>query len=541
MQSPIQEPRSRRAFFNLTASIGAAAGLAATLSACAPDGSGSTSTTSAATAAGSASADGTIKAAISYELGTNGYDPMTTSAALTVAVNWHTLEGLTEIDPATRKTYAALAKELPSADGTTVDVALRDGAVFHDGTPVTAEDVVYSFERVLDVANASLYRQFIPFIDKVAKKDETTVTFTLKHPTGVFADRLAVVKIVPKAAVEKDKKAFDANPVGTGPWKMTDNGATSKKIVFERFDDYTGPNKARAKAMEWQIIPDASTRTNAIQSKSVQAIDSVPYLSIDQLKASAQVESAQGFGLLFAMFNNSANNPFANQKNRQAFLYAIDMNKVIATGMLGQAEAATSFLQSSHPDYQKASTVYALDADKAKSLFAETGLKKFRMLCTDHDWVQKVTPIIQESLKAVGIEVSFEQKKSADVYNTIDSDPNAFDVVIAPGDPSVFGNDPDLLVRWWYAGDVWTDKRMHWKGSESYTTVQGLLKKGIEATDKAAQKATWGELFNVLSDNVPLYPLFHRKAPTAWDASSLVDFKPIPVTGLSFQNVASTK
>ena len=540
MQSHTQEPRSRRSFFTLTASIGAAAGLAATLSACAPGDSGSTTST-ATSAAGSAKADGTIKAAISYELGTNGYDPMTTSAALTVAVNWHTLEGLTEIDPASRTTYAALAKELPSADGTTVDVVLRDGAVFHDGTPVTTADVVYSFERVLDEANASLYRQFIPFIDKVTAKDDTTVTFTLKHPTGVFADRLAVVKIVPKAAVEKDKKAFDANPVGTGPWKMTDNGATSKKVVFERFDDYTGPNKARAKAMEWQIIPDASTRTNALQSKSVQVIDSVPYLSIEQLKATAQVESAQGFGLLFAMFNNGSSNPFSNLKNRQAFLYAIDMDKVIATGMLGQAEAATSFLQSSHPGYQKASTTYALDAEKAKGLFAETGLKKFRMLCTDHDWVQKVTPIIQESLKATGVEVVFEQKKSADVYNTIDSDPNAYDVVIAPGDPSVFGNDPDLLVRWWFAGDVWTDKRMHWKGSESHAKVQGLLTKGIEATDEATQKATWGELFNTISDNVPLYPLFHRKAPTGWDASSLVDFKPIPVTGLSLQNVASTK
>ncbi|MGA4508965.1 ABC transporter substrate-binding protein [Propionibacteriaceae bacterium G1746] len=540
MQSHPQEPRSRRAFFSLTASVGAAAGLVATLSACAPAGTGGTTNTTAASGAGSASADGKILAAISYELGTNGYDPMTTSAAVTIAANWHTMEGLTELDPVTKKGYAALAKELPKADGTTVDVALRDGATFHDGSKVTADDVVYSFERVLDKANASLYSQFIPFVDKVTKKDETTVTFTLKHPTGLFADRLAVVKIVPKAAVEKDKKAFDANPIGTGAYKMTDSGAVSKKVVFERFDAYNGPKPAKAKSMEWQIIPDAATRTNAIQSKSVQVIDSVPYLSIEQLKASATVESVQGFGLLFAMFNNGANNPFNNVKNRQAFLYAIDMNKVIATGLLGQGEAATSFLQTSHPQYQKASTVYALDAEKAKSLFAETGLKKFRLLCTNHDWVQKVTPIIQESLTAVGVEVEFEQKQSADVYNTIDSNPNAFDVVIAPGDPTVFGNDPDLLMRWWYAGDTWTEKRMHWKGTPSYTKVQELLKKGLEATDEGTQKSTWGELFNLLSEEVPLYPLFHRKAPTAWDPNTLVDFKPIAVT-FAFVGVGSTK
>ena len=107
----------------------------------------------------------------------------------------------------------------------------------------------------------------------------------------MLASRLAVVKIVPKAAAA-DKKAFDAKPVGSGPYKMTDSGATSKKVVFERFDKYTGPRPAKAKTMTWQVIPDAATRTNALQSKGVQAIDSVPYLSIDQLKgAGAKVES----------------------------------------------------------------------------------------------------------------------------------------------------------------------------------------------------------------------------------------------------------
>nr|WP_281065099.1 ABC transporter substrate-binding protein [Brachybacterium sacelli] len=166
---------------------------------------------------------------------------MTTSAALTVAVNWHALEGLTELHPVTREVYAALATEVPGADGTSVDVTLRDGAVFHDGSPVTTDDVVFSFERVLDPDNASLYAQFIPFIEGVEAKDDSTVTFSLATPTGVFAERLSTVKIVPRAAVEADPKAFDSRPVGTGPWTMTDGGASSKIVEFERFDDYTGP------------------------------------------------------------------------------------------------------------------------------------------------------------------------------------------------------------------------------------------------------------------------------------------------------------
>lgn len=517
----------------------AAAGIVASLAACAPEGTG---TSNSGGSNGEANAEGTIKAAISYELGTNGYDPMTTSAALTVAVNWHTMEGLTELDPVTREPYAALAQELPDSTESRVEVALRPDAVFHNGEPVTAKDVVYSFERVMDPENASLYAAFIPFIDSVEEVDDTTVAFVLNTPTALLAERLSTIKIVPQAAVkDMGAEAFDANPVGSGPWRMTENGASGSTIVMERFDDYNGPRPAKAARMEWQIIADASTRTNALQSNSAQAIDSVPYLSVDQLKNSHDVESVQGFGLLFAMFNNSKDNPFNDRRNRQAFLYAIDMKQVIDNGLSGQAEAATCFVQKDHPNYREASTVYSHDPDKAKKLFEETGLKDFRLMVTDHDWVQQVTPIIQESLKDAGVEVSFDQRKSADVYNTIDGDAKAYDVVLAPGDPSVFGNDPDLLMSWWYAADTWTDQRMHWKGSESYDQVQELLEKSLSATDTSAQEDAWGELFDLLSEEIPLYPLFHRSVPTAWNSETLTDFKPISLTGLSFVNVGTTE
>lgn len=541
MTNALKHQASRRSFLRLTGTMGLAAGLAASLAACAPEEDGAPAD-AAGTSGGEASESGTITAAISYELGTNGYDPMTTTAALTVAANWHTMEGLTELDPASREVYPALASELPAvSEGTTsVDVTLRDGAVFHDGTPVTAEDVVFSFERVLDPENASLYAGFIPFVSGVSAKDDTTVTIELEYPVGVLAERLSVVKIVPKAAAG-DAEAFDANPVGTGPWKMTDNGGVSKVITFERNDDYTGPRPARAATMKWQIIPDPATRTNALQSGSVQAIDSVPYLSIDQLKASSSVESVQGFGLLFAMFNLSDGNPFADVKARQAFLYALDMDSVIKTGLTGQAEAATAFVHSEHPAHKDASVVYTQDLDKARLLFEEAGVSTFRVLATNHDWVKQCTPIIVENLKAAGVDVQFEEKQSADAYTTIDGKPDAFDVLIAPGDPSVFGNDADLLLRWWYGSDLWTDSRMHWKGSKSYDEVQALLDEGLRATDEQAQTEAWHQIFDLVSEEVPLYPLFHRKSPTGWDEESLVDFEPISLTGLSFVDVASTK
>ncbi len=532
---------TRRGFLRLVGTIGAAAAIAGSVSACGGGGENPNKRTSGGGSAGAANPDGTITAGISYELGTNGYDPMTTTAALTIAANWHTMEGLTEIMPTPDRTvYPALGTGLPTKiDDTTYEVSLRDGAKFHDGTDVTTDDVVFSFERVLDPKNASLYATFIPFIDQVTKKDDHIVTIKTKYPFSLINERLAVVKIVPKAAVQADPKAFDAKPIGTGPYKMTDNSAASKTVKFERFDDYTGTHKALAKNMEWKIVPDESTRTNAIQSKAVQAIDSVPYLSIKTVEGSDKVDSIQGFGLLFAMFN-CGSKPFNDVKNRQAVLYAIDINKVIDTALLGNATAPTCFVQKDHPAYKEASTVYAHDPAKAKSLLAETGLTQMRMMGTDHDWVKKCTPIIKESLEAVGLSVDFTQKQSSDVYNTIDGKPGAYDMVVAPGDPSVFGNDADLLMRWWYGADTWTDQRMHWKGTPTYAKVQALLKAGVRA-EGDAQLKIWHETFDQLSDDVPLYPLFHRKTPSAWDSTTLVDFKPISLTGLSFLDVASTK
>lgn len=531
----------RRNFFRLSGTIAAAAGIAMSLSAC---GGGSKTGTGAASTGGTGGAaankDGKITAGISYELGTNGYDPMTTTSALTVAANWHTLEGLTEIDPASRECYAALGADLPKQiDDTTYEVMLRKDAKFHDGSPVTADDVVFSFERVLDPENQSLYATFIEFLDKVEKKDDTTVTLKLKHAFSLVAERLSVVKIVPKAAASADAKKFDMMPIGSGPYKMTDNGAASQKVMFERFDDYNGPRPALAKTMEWQIIPDNTTRTNALSSGAVQAIDAVGAADLASFKDPYKVAAVQGFGLIFAMFN-CVSEAMKDVRNRQAILYALDYEKICKQGMANLAAPATCFLHSEHPMYKEAKVVYKQDLDKAKALIAETGLKKTRLLCSDHGWFSAVRPIIKENIEALGIQVDFEEKKSADVYGTIDGKPEAFDIVIAPGDPSVFGDDADLLLRWWYAGDTWTDQRMHWKGQDSYKKVQELLEKASTATGDE-QKAAWHEIFDVVSENVPLYPLLHRKSPTAYDSKTLTDFKPIALTGLSFSGVGSTK
>ncbi|GAA3343101.1 ABC transporter substrate-binding protein [Curtobacterium pusillum] len=534
LKATLQKEASRRTFLAGTGAIGIVAALAAC------SGTGSASSSKASGSAGKIDKNGTITAGMSYALGT-GFDPMTTTGALTMAANWHTLEGLVELDPVTRNAAAALGKALPKQkDDTTYTVTLRDGAKFHDGSAVTIDDVLFSFQRVLDPANASLYADFLPFLssDGVTKVDDKTVQFHIDYPFALFAERISVVKIVPKAAVQADPTGYDALPVGTGPYKLV-SATANDKLVFQRFDDYNGPRKALAAGMTWNLLSDASARVSAMQSKRVDAIEDVPYLNVDGLSSVVDTKSVQSFGLLFMMFNTSAK-PFDDKRVRQAFFYAIDIDKLIKNGMLGNAAAASSYVQKDHPDYVKAKTVYKHNPSKAKKLLKEAGVSglKITLLTTDTSWVSDVAPLIKEDLDAVGIKTTLDIGQSAGQYKKVDN--NQFEVMVAPGDPSVFGNDADLLLRWFYADNVWSQQRYRWTSSTEFKKLQSLLDQGAKQSDRKDQLATWGKIYDLVSDEVPLYPLLHRKLPTAWNGDALQNFKPISMTGLSFLGVAPT-
>lgn len=514
----------------------AVAGTAAAAIALAGCGGAANTGTGTGTEAGAADIDpdGIIEAGISYSL-SGSFDPMVASGAVTVAANWHIFEGLVDLDPATKKPYAALAADMPTkVDDTTYQIDIREGATFQNGDPVTPEDVVFSYDRVLDPANGSLFTTYIDFINTVTVVDEDTVQITTDYPFSLINDRLGIVKIVPQAVVEADPEAFAANPIGSGPYSLV-SATPEDKLVFERYDDYNGPRPAKAAGMNWNLLSDASARVTAMSTGTIQAMEDVPYIDVDTLAASADVESVQSFGLLFMMFNTDVA-PFDDVRVRQALFYALDMDKIIETGMLGNATAATSFLPETDPNYQKASTVYTYDPKKAKELLDEAGVKdlSINLLTTDTGWVKEVAPLIKESLDAVGVSTTLDIGQSASMYEKVDS--GDYTVAVAPGDPSVFGSDPDLLMNWWYGANVWTQTRTNWADTEEYTQLRGLLDGAIKQEGDEQQK-TWGEAFDLISDEAVLYPLFHRKLPTAWSSQELVNFAPVPTTGLSFLDV----
>lgn len=481
-----------------------------------------------------ASKGGEIRAASAYDL-SGSIDPATTSSAVTLAGNWHVMEGLVELDRVTGEPYAALAKELPKVDNNSFEVDLRDDAKFSDGTDVKSEDVVFSYNRVLENTDG-FYDDFINFIDKVEAVDDDTVKFTMKNAFSLVDERLSVVKIVPKALVEKDKEAYGQLPVGTGPWKY-ETATPNEKITFKPNEHYNGPKPAHAETMTWDLLADPAARVTALMDETVSVIENVPATDKENVEgAGYKVESVDSFGLAFMLFNTKKA-PWDKVEARQALFYALDVPTLINDYAGGDANPAKGFLNEKHPNFHQAKNVYTYDVAKAKELLAKAGVKEGQevTLRIAESWISPMAPAIQQQLEAVGLKVTLKEMPSKALYPEIDSGDN--DVVIAPGDPSVFGSDPDLLMRWWYGKNVWSETRYAWSENSEFTKLQGILDEAVKLEGKA-QQDKWNEAFDLLSEQVPLYPLMHRKVPTAYNEKALENFKPVNTTGLNFIDVS---
>lgn len=526
---------NRRAF--VAGSAVAAASLGLGLAGC----GGTTEETAAETGAASsaesssaASAAGTLTAAVGYQ--TNNYHPSTTSSALALGANWHVVEGLYELNMSTYEPYAALAAGDPvEVSETEYEVTLRDGAKFSDGTDVTAADVVSSWNRA--TAEGGLYVPMLSWIADMTAKDDTTVTITTAFPYSLVKERLSLIKVVPSSATDDE---LTSQPVGSGPWMY--ESISEQQIVFAPNPNYNGDYPAANESMVWDIIVDDTARSTAIQEGSVMCMENCPADMIDQISAGgATTEDVQGFNLPFLMFNTKKA-PFDDYRVRQAFFYAINVPQLISNAMMDKAEAATSFLPANHANYHEASTVYTYDTARATELLQEAGVSGLSITLdtTDANWITSLSPQIKNDLEATGlISVEIREQASSSLYaNQTDTDDPQFDVVLAPGDPSVFGNDPDLLMSWWYGDNTWTQKRTQWKGSEGYEQLQTLMSQAVQATG-SEQQELWNQCFDLIAEQVPLYPLFHRSVTTAYYADQLDGYEPIGTTGLNFIGVTA--
>ncbi|MDT7728796.1 MAG: peptide/nickel transport system substrate-binding protein [Actinomycetota bacterium] len=226
---------------NLTsvpALAGGAAAFSATLAAC---GSGPASTNR------TGSSTDSITAVLGY--GNNQtWDPLQTASAFSMAANLHCYESLVEGDPVTRESFPGLAKALPvDLNGTSLKFDLRAGAKWHDGQPVTADDVVFTYARALDPKqNVLVHSFFANWLQEVKKVSDSSVEFVLKFPFPYALLRIQTCKIVPKHVFDGNwADAVSGKVVGSGPYKVTEQAPLSH-TAFEKFEEYNGPRQVVA-------------------------------------------------------------------------------------------------------------------------------------------------------------------------------------------------------------------------------------------------------------------------------------------------------
>ncbi|MFF1447398.1 ABC transporter substrate-binding protein [Streptomyces sp. NPDC058274] len=524
----------RRSFLKYSGALGAAAALSSSLSACS---SGPESTND--TGDGKGGKNGTLTAVIGY--GNDGsWDPTQTASAFSMAANNHIYEGLLDTDPISREPYPALATEVPSdLSGTSWKFELRAGARFHDGKPVTADDVVFVFDRILDPKTPTLAKGFFAgWLQDVRKIDAQNVELVLKFPFPEGISRLTLAKIMPKHVFSRPGAWDDAikgKAVGSGPYRQTAHHPKSN-TTFEAFADYNGPRKAAFQKMNWLTIVDAAPRVAKISGASAgaQIADNIPYANIQQLKKSGlSVQGGAGMNNLFLMFN-TRHKPFDDVRVRQALHYAIDTDKMVEVALKGHGRASTSFLNESNPGYRPAKTVYAYDPKKAKKLLEEAGVKglKIEILAVNVSWIVDCLPTIKASWDAIGVETTLAPQETTAVFTKMDQKQD-YQVVAAASNPNQFGLDADLIMHYNYGPQNLWMGYARWAGN---SVAEKLFKDMDQATREAdadRKKTMIQDYIDVVAEQAVLYPVVHTELMTAWDPKKLAGIRAQPYPGIN--------
>ncbi|HLW48159.1 MAG TPA: ABC transporter substrate-binding protein [bacterium] len=259
------------------------------------------------------------------------------------------------------------------------DFALRPGVKFQNGDPVTADDVVFTFQRVLTPGAISGYsstrKDLLGPILRVQKLDDSHVRFVYSatFPEALVLQSLVHFQIVPQKYVQQaGEGGFIAKPVGAGPFRFV-RGALNSEIVLERYDGYWG-GPAKVRQVIFRMLPEPSGRIAALLSGEVHVIQEVPPDLVDRLKTNpnVQVRTAEGTRSYEIEFNTKAE-PFNDPRVRQALNYAVNWDPILRDIYHGYGtRLSTAFLPNGF-GYDPALKPYPYDPAKARELLRQAG------------------------------------------------------------------------------------------------------------------------------------------------------------------------
>mgnify|MGYP000754855546 CR=1 FL=1 len=424
----------------------------------------------------------------------------------------------------------SLAESVETPDGGKTWVfTLRDGVTFHNGQPVTADDVVFIWEKYLDPETKwRCYKSLTEgntVIDSIEKKDDRSVVFTLKQPSALFLGLMARIDCGAGAIVHKDSFAPDGSwkaPVGTGPftlgeWRQGEFVELEKydgyKPRSEPRDGYAGARVAEVDKVRFVIIPDNAAARTALLSGSVDVYPDISVNDVEAMKANpaVQVDVASTMELTGVLLQTT--DPLIGKpKMRQALAHAIDTAGLVNALSLGLSEPNNSPIPSVSAYHGEAqSALFDYDPELARKLAAEAGYKgePIKLLTTKrYQTIFDSGVIVQAMAKQAGINIELEVLEWAtllDKYLAGDYQMMAF-IYSARLDPSL---SFDM-----FSGSKASQPRKVWDNPEA----QALIDKSMKVADKAERVKIFETLEQKFRADLPMIVLYNGPAVVAYSA-----------------------
>ena len=437
----------------------------------------------------------------------------------------HLFDGLVHRDPETFTLRPLLATAWRYVDDTTLEFELRRGVTFHDGSPFSADDVVYTVATILADPDISVPSNFT-WLEGAEKVDSHRVRLKLKRIFPAAIEYVAMVlPIWPQAAREAmGARAFAEAPVGAGPYRLTGREGY-RRLLLERFEGYYPDSpKGRPAIAKLQIdqVPDAASELDALLAGRVDWIWNFLAEANDTVArtpglAALRAESMRiGYLSLDAAGRTGAANPLTQQKVRQAIFHAIDRQAFVRQVVQGGSRVPEAPCFPTQFGCEAAAAVrYDYNPARAKQLLAEAGYPDG----FDTELVTYALPqwsaAIQASLAAIGIRARITQRPvAAVVRQTLDGDVPVGQ--LAWGSFSI--NDVSAILPFLFTG-----------GGNDYSrdpALATLVTQGGASTNPNERRRYYSQAIRLISEQAYVVPL--NTYVTTYGISRALAFRPFP-------------
>jgi peptide/nickel transport system substrate-binding protein len=463
-------------------------------------------------------------------------DPIVPSDNGSIWVIYQIFDQLTTVNEDSSGIAPSLAESWEmSSDGTVYTFAIKQGVTFHDGSPMTIDDVIFSLQRVFD-PKGSGYSFLFGSVDGVKAVGDASVEITLKEPFTPLLDNLNVfpASIVPRAAVEADAEGFAQNPIGTGPFKLQEF-AKGRQVHLVKHAKYWKEGKPYVDEVVIPYVTDDNTRILRVQGGEVDAAVAIPYAQIDQLDAQDGIDvKIEELFRFDGMWLNHAKAPLDDLKVRQALNYATDKEAMLKSIYFDKVEIANHMMPKMKY-WREDVEAYEYDPERAKSLIAESkvpdGFKLPIVTPTGDVIIQQLAQIIKESYADIGVDVQITNLDIGTAYTNFSS----FNYIAGANwyiTSDVPGPDELAAIQFDYSAASGTKSFFTNYNSEKATQLVNEAGRGDDSTRQQA----FGELQQLVMDDAVLVALFFTPARTAL-RSHVKDFETVKTAWWRLEDV----